>query len=245
VVCSLQTSVSATDQGNFLEHSSDITSTADGVFLGITDQIIMGDVFLCYNYTAILFWNGVDSFKYMFIDGYLAVESIGLIVHKTPLVYNQCIRTIDDEKFMEFVFSLYNNYNAKVYLNMYYRLYLNFIFNFGDVIQNMYDAETNLKARNFTSFGRNIGRIVTDLFYHNPVDNKHWSEEMSVTVTKPGQTKKIESKYYKSLEVNAENPASESLIGIATNLIDQVKKISAASSSLKSIKTNESDDFNL
>ena len=126
--------VRATDNGGFLEHSSDISEVSAGVFQGISEQIIMYDVFLCYNYSAVLFWNGLDAIKYAFIDGYLATESFGLIIHKSPLVYNQCYRVITDEKFMEFIFTLYNTYTAKVYWNIYFHIFENFAFNMGDVI---------------------------------------------------------------------------------------------------------------
>ena len=55
----------------------------------------------------------------------------------------------------------------------------------------MIEAEKNLKDRSFNSFGKNIGNIVAELFYHNPTDNGHWTADMSETVVKPGNTKKI------------------------------------------------------
>lgn len=196
IACLNLSGVSATDEGGFLEHSSDISEVSSGVFQGLTGQIIMNDVFLCYNYTAVLFWNGLDAFKYAFIDGYLATESFGLIIHKSPLVYNQCFRVITDEKFMEFIFTLYNTYTAKVYWNIYLHIFENFSFNMGDAILNMIEAEQNLKGRHFVEFGKNIGNIVAELFYHNPTDNGHWTADMSEIVFNPGHTKKVDSKFY-------------------------------------------------
>ena len=63
--------------------------------------------------------------------------------------------------------------------------------------------------KDYTSFGRNIGNIVTDLFYHNPSDDGHWKAFMSQTVSKPGITKKISDQIggkYNSLQVYASNP---------------------------------------
>ena len=175
----------------------------------------MEDVYLCYNFSQVLLWNGVDSIKYLFIDRYLAVESIGLIVHKSPLVYNQCLRVLLDEKYMEFVFTLYNSYNAKVFWNLYFHIFENIAFNIGDVFQNIMQAQSNLVERKFRPFGKNIGHIVADLFYHNPNDKDHWTPEMSETVVKPGLTKKIKSEFYSSPEVMATNPTQSiaALIG--------------------------------
>lgn len=53
----------------------------------MANEMFFNDMVFCYNYSAILFWNGVDFFKYIFIDPYLAVESVGLIIHKSPIVY--------------------------------------------------------------------------------------------------------------------------------------------------------------
>lgn len=129
---------------------------------------------------------------------------------------------LEDEKFMEFVFTLFNNYNAKVFYNLYFHLYENFVFNSGDVVQNMLDAEDNLRKRDFTPFGINIGNIVADLFYHNPNDYPHWKEKFSVTVKKPGYSKKIKSKYFESIKVSAENPNAFSIIN---NFIDFMKYV--------------------
>ena len=100
--------------------------------------MFMADATICFNYTMIVLWDGVDSIKYMFIDPTLAVESIGLIIHKMPIVYNECYRLINDEKYTEFVFQLFNGGND---LNLMTHLYENFVYNMGDVIQNLFEAK--------------------------------------------------------------------------------------------------------
>ena len=45
----------------------------------------------------------------------------------------------------------------------------NLIFNLGDVLRNTYEAQSNLLNEDFTDYGVNIGYIVADLFYINPM----------------------------------------------------------------------------
>ena len=81
-----------------------ITNATDGAFKGAIDQMFLEDATVCFNYSVIVLWDGVDAVKYMFIDPILGVESIGLMIHKSPIIYNECSRLIADEKFLEFVF---------------------------------------------------------------------------------------------------------------------------------------------
>ena len=172
----------------FLTNVSYITNATDGAFKGAIDQMFLEDMTVCFNYSVIVLWDGVDAIKYMFIDPTLAVESIGLIVHKLPIVYMECNRIIADEKYTEFVFQLFNGGND---LNLMVHLYENFVFNIGDVFQNMFEARQNLATSHFTEFGENIGHIVTDFFYLNPVDEDIWDTRNSHVAMSSSDSVKI------------------------------------------------------
>ena len=53
--------------------------------------------------------------------------------------------------------------------DLWFWLIKNVMFNMGDVFRNMYEAQVNLLKKEFTLYGRNIGRIVGDFFYVNPM----------------------------------------------------------------------------
>ena len=159
------------DDYTYLTNVTYITNATDGAFKGALDQIFIADAEVCFNYSVIVLWDGVDAIKYMFIDGALAVESIGIIIHKLPIVYLECFRLIDDEKYTEFVFQLFNGGND---INLMLHLYNNFVYNIGDVFQNIFEAKENLETAHFTQFGENAGHIVTDLFFKNPTNEGVW-----------------------------------------------------------------------
>ena len=49
----------------------------------------------------IVFWNIVDLVKYAFFDPFLAVITFGLIIHKSPLVYYQCMFVYQDISYFD------------------------------------------------------------------------------------------------------------------------------------------------
>jgi len=114
---------------------------SDGVFLGTINMMFLHDIQTCYNYSLVILWNSVDTIKYAFIDPFLAVESFGLVIHKSPIVYKQCIRLFSDLKYLEETFSLFNNIKD---LNLWMHLLENLLFNFGDVWRNLEEGHENL-----------------------------------------------------------------------------------------------------
>ena len=59
------------------------------------------DIDLCLKYNLIIMWNGVDFIKYLFVDPFLSVATVGLIIYKTPLIAWQCYYIYDDIVFMD------------------------------------------------------------------------------------------------------------------------------------------------
>jgi hypothetical protein len=123
--------VSADHNDEFIRHSEDAVSMADGTYIGLSEQMFELDGQMCFNYSMVLFWNGLDSIKYIFVDPYLGIESILLIIHKFPLVVNQCETLANDFRFIENVFTLFNGYNN---VNLIVTLWMNFVFNIGDMV---------------------------------------------------------------------------------------------------------------
>ena len=61
----------------------------------------------------------------------------------------------------------------------------------------------NLLNKEFTLYGRNIGRIVADLFYVNPMEifnNDLWTTSKSSVIIGAGTSHKIHSEFYMSLD---------------------------------------------
>lgn len=204
----------------FYESSAVIKNTTEGAFIGIANEFFLLDAQRCFNYSAILFWNGIDAVKYTLMDPYLAVESFGLIMHKSPLVYFQCFKLISDFKYAEYVFLLLNNYNAKNYWNQFFHIYENFFFNIGDVILQLMNAQSHLEKRMFYEYGLSIGRITADLFYHNPYDQDQWPDNIALAQFTPEHSEKIESKYVHP-EVKASRP---SLDNMAQSLLRSINR---------------------
>jgi hypothetical protein len=62
-------------------------SAMDGTFYAFWNATYGTDLYNCENYSLIIFWNFVDMIKYIFVDPFLSVVTLGLIFHKIPLAY--------------------------------------------------------------------------------------------------------------------------------------------------------------
>lgn len=67
--------------------STDIMNTNDGAYEALVNQTIVNDATACYKYSMVLFWDGVDAIKYGFIDPSLSITTVGLMMHKSPIIY--------------------------------------------------------------------------------------------------------------------------------------------------------------
>jgi len=172
--------------------------------------MFLHDIEICYNYSLVVLWNSVDTVKYAFTDPFLAVESFGLIIHKSPIVYNQCYRLFKDLKYIEETFALLLDITS---LNLWVHLLENFLFNLGDVWRNMEEAKINLGLGKFEAYGLNIGQIVGDLFFMNPMDDNVWTEDASVIIRTTGHSQKVPSTFYiDDVHVMSEKPDTKMLI---------------------------------
>lgn len=86
---------------------------------------------------------------------------------------------------------------------LYTHLFENIMWNLGDVLKNGIEARKNLEKREYKSYGQNIGQIVSDIFFVNPVDSSIWTEENSRIIKGDGTSEKVPSKFYGELEVGS------------------------------------------
>jgi hypothetical protein len=180
-------------------NSSDIMDMNDGAFQGLMNQTIMNDAKACYKYSLVLFWDGVDTIKY-FTDPFLAVTTVGLMMHKAPIIYFQCGAVLTDIEYMDEIFKIFDDVGD---LSLYTHLLDNIMWNLGDVLQNIIEARVNLENREYKDYGQNIGQIVSDIFFVNPVDDAIWTEENSRIINEDGSAEKVPSSFYGELNVES------------------------------------------
>ena len=185
------------------DNPKEIIESTDGAFLGAMNMVMVFDIMTCYKYSMVLFWNGVDTFKYILFDPWLAIESFGLMIHKSPLVYQQCHLILNDTAYLETTWQTFDNVTSE---NLWMHLSENFIYNLGDIFRNLIEGREYLAESNFTMYGQSIGQIVADLFFINPHDQLVWTEENSAVIFGAGQTYKIQSQFFNELEVQASRP---------------------------------------
>jgi hypothetical protein len=101
----------------------------------------------------VLFWDGIDVIKY-FTDPFLAVTTVGLMMHKAPIIYTQCGYLIADVEYIDKVFKIYDDVES---LTLYTHVFENLMWNLGDVLKNVIEARVNLQNREYKSYGQNIG----------------------------------------------------------------------------------------
>ena len=78
------------DQNLLFGH--EIMDAQDAAFATLYESVIGDDVNSCWKYTQILGWNFVDAMKFFFeFKWELAVINVGLVIHKSPIVYWSCV----------------------------------------------------------------------------------------------------------------------------------------------------------
>jgi hypothetical protein len=104
----------------------------------------------------VLGWKGVEAVKYMFVEGdiWLGFETFGRMIHMGPVIYFECLRQYDDLKYMEHVFSLFDNYGST---DLAIHIFEDVLFNLGDIIRNAKVARESLESGDFNLYGRDIG----------------------------------------------------------------------------------------
>lgn len=187
-------------EASIFDQSQNIMEANDGAFEAMMNQTIVNDATACYKYSMVLFWDGVDAIKYGFIDPPLAWTTVGLMIHKSPIVYFQCETIITDINYMDTIFKMFDDVTA---LEVYTHIFENLLWNSGDVLKNAIESRQNLANEEYELFGENVGHIVSDIFYVNPVDDAIWDEENSRIIKSDGTSEKVPSSFSGEMKVES------------------------------------------
>jgi hypothetical protein len=172
--------------------NNDLMQVYDGAFESVMNLTFYNDARICWKYQMILFWDGIDTINYSYSDRYLAIYTFGLMMHKSPVIYKECYRLVDDIAYLD---EIIEDYDSVESIDIYTHLIDNMIWNLGDVLKNIIEARDNLENRLYYEYGKNIGQIVSDVFFVNPVDEAIWTEENS-RIIGDGTSDKVPSTFY-------------------------------------------------
>ena len=183
---------------NTLQNPDDISGVADGVFEEMANMLVYDDAFTCYKYNIALLWNARDSLIYALEDDWwLATEQVGLIVHKLPVVWGECVRIVADIEHLENDFYYLDSIGST---QLFIHIFENLMFNLGDIIKNVQLAPERIEAGDYQGYGRNIGEIIADVVYINPSDEEIWTVANSEVVEK-NSADKVPSTFYSNERV--------------------------------------------
>ena len=73
----------------------------------------------------------------------------------------------------------------------------------GDVLKNSIEARENLDKEEYKLYGENVGHIVSDIFFVNPVDDAVWDEESSRIINSDGTSEKVPSSFSGDFKVQS------------------------------------------
>ena len=172
---------------------------AQDAAFGTLYQVVIGeDIDVCWNYTQILGWNLIDAIKF-FIEfkWELAIINVGLVIHKSPIVYFECLLILNDISYIDTMFALFNA--GPFTFNLDIQIIENLMFNLGDILYNEGLARSTLINRNYKGFGETVARMVSDIFYINPTDEDVWSDVNSLIIESDSSSKKVPSSFYNVL----------------------------------------------
>lgn len=174
---------------------------AQDAAFGTLYQVVIGeDIDVCWKYTQILGWNFVDAIKFFFeFKWELAVINVGLVIHKSPIVYYECLLILYDLQYIDAMFTLFNQGPFTFDINS--QIVENLMFNLGDILYNQGQAKQALIDRDYAGFGETVARMISDIFYINPTDEDVWSDVNSLIIESESSSKKVPSSFYGALTV--------------------------------------------
>ena len=167
----------------------------DGNFYAFWNSTLGTDIYNCENYILIIFWNFVDMVKYIFTDPFLSIITFGLIIHKSPLVYYQCLYVYNDISYFDntIIPTLQGTFSG---VTLWSHILESLMFNLGDVFFDMQMGFKYIEFRDYYSFGTMIGYIVSDLLYINPTSFPVWANSNSHVILSDTSSLKVPSSFY-------------------------------------------------
>lgn len=133
--------------------------------------------------------------KYAYIDPFLSVVTFGLIIHKSPLVYNECILVYQDISYFDttIIPTLSGNFND---VSLWSHILEDLMFNLGDVLFDLGMGFKYIEFRDYYNFGTMVGYIVSDLLYINPTSFPVWANSNSHVILSDTSALKVPSSFY-------------------------------------------------
>jgi hypothetical protein len=135
--------------------------------------------------------------KYIAVDPFLSVVTLGLILHKLPIVYKNCYYIYLDISFFDkTIMPLFSSLFTSS--TIWSQLIENLLFNLGDILYLMQLAFQYMAVRDYYDFGIMVGYIVSDLLYINPV-NSVWGNYNSHIILSDTSSLKVPSSFYQPI----------------------------------------------
>jgi hypothetical protein len=133
--------------------------------------------------------------KYAFFDPFLSVVTFGLIIHKSPLVYNQCILVYQDISYFDttIIPTLSGTLND---VSLWSHILEDLMFNLGDVLFDLGMGFKYIEFRDYYNFGTMVGYIISDLLYINPTSFPVWANSNSHVILSDTSALKVPSSFY-------------------------------------------------
>lgn len=101
--------VQAKPGANWLKNGGEIMQAQDAQFTTLYGTVFGDDIETCFQYSQILLWNSVDAIRYIIqLDPFLSVFTVGLIIHKSPIVFWECSLVIKDLEYIDAIFTEFN-----------------------------------------------------------------------------------------------------------------------------------------
>ncbi len=113
----------------------------------------MDDVIVCYEYSVTLVWDFIVKMIELFLIEFnlkTLIYEIFVVIHKTPIVFKECMRPIGDIEYIDTLFL--EAFDIRNF-NFWIHVFENVLFNSGDIYQNIIYANDMFTKEDFKGFG--------------------------------------------------------------------------------------------
>lgn len=116
---------SVTHHSVAIEPNEMALNAAKGSLQQLFGEVVYYDAVDCYTYVNVVYNHVVTAWSNMFVNFPTTLENIGLIVHKSPVVFNQCWKVWNDTTAFNTTIQSFNS--ADIYFNVFKNTFFNFI----------------------------------------------------------------------------------------------------------------------
>ncbi|TNV76316.1 hypothetical protein FGO68_gene793 [Halteria grandinella] len=138
-------------------------------FVQLLYEIALIDCIDCINYALTIYDHLYDTVVNLInLDFLQSFHSVALAVHKSPVVYRECLQVYNDtDRFM----STFTDFSLPVFAA---QMGMNLALNFIDIYIEAGNGIEAMQTGNYSEFGIQMGKITSDLFVKNPM-TKDWT----------------------------------------------------------------------